>query len=335
MALRYKGSLIGSILCSVMVALLWGANLGAVYPFVEVVLRNQSLHDWTDKKISESQEQIVQLEKDIQAHRSSLAEMAELERQQIEAEIRTAETDIRMHESKIETTEYFQPYIKRFAPKDPFRTLVWLVGLMILGTFMRGFALMGAMVTVARVSQRTILDIQNRVFGKVLQMEMSELDVKGTGDLISRIRGETGAIGNSVATLFGKTIREPMKMAACLIGAACVNWRLLLFSLLVCPAAGWLMIVLAKLTKRAQKKAIEESARLLNRLFQAITYMRVVKAFTMEEDESERFRVVARDVYKKSMKIAFFNSMSRMNNELLGVSMMSLSVLAGLSLIHI
>ena len=174
-----------------------------------------------------------------------------------------------------------------------------------------------------------MLDLQNDVFRNVLDMEVSEMDVKGTGDLISRIRGETNVIGSAVMVLFGKTVREPMKMIACLVGAAYVNWRLLIFSCLICPVAAYLMIALARVTKRANRKAIEESAKLLDRLYQALTYQRVVKAFTMEDGERERFQYVANDVYKKSMKIAWFNSFSRINNELLGVSMISLSVLAG------
>ena len=136
-------------------------------------------------------------------------------------------------------------------------------------------------------------------------------------------------IGRAISILFGKTIREPLKMGVCLGGAAWFNWRLLLFSMLICPLAGYLMMRLAKMTKRANKKAMEESARLLNRLYQALTYMRVVKAFTNEPSERKRFRTVANDVYRKGMRIAFYNSLSRINSELLGVGMITLSVLAG------
>ena len=203
------------------------------------------------------------------------------------------------------------------------------MGFMFLGTVLRGLFLMGNMVLVARVGQRTVLDMQNDVFRNVLDMEVSELGVRGTGDLVSRIRGETGAIGQAISILFGKTIREPMKMAVCLGGAAWFNWRLLLFSMLICPLAGYLMMRLAKMTKRANKKAVEESANLLNRLYQALTYLRVVKAFTNEPNERQRFKTVANDVYKKGMRIAFYNSLSRINSELLGVGMITLSVLAG------
>lgn len=330
MALHYRWSIIGSFICSLLVALTWGANLGSTYPFIEVVFNNKTIHDWADDQDDFARDQINKAkaaiaEAEIAIENANADEVVVLNRT-----IDAADAKIESNEKRIARLSGFRPWIKKWAPKDPFTTLAYLMGFMFLGTILRGLALMGNMVLVARVGQRTILDIQNNVFDNVLNMEVSELgEVKGTGDLISRIRGETGAIGQAITTLFGKTVREPMKMIACLAGAAFVNWRLLLFSMIVCPIAGFFMVKLARLTKKANKRAIEESARLLNRLYQALMYLRVVKAFSMESSERQRFKVVAHDVYKKSMWISFYGALSRMNNELLGVCMISLSVLAG------
>ena len=243
--------------------------------------------------------------------------------------IRSYQSDIKTQQDRIAWTEKLDPWIRQYAPSDPYMTLVALMCMMIIGTVFRGVFLAASIYLVARVGQRTILDLQNNVFTNVLRMEISEINVKGTGDLVNRIRGETSAIGQSITTLFGKTIREPLKKFACLAGAAWINWRLLLFSLLVCPLAVYLMVKLARMTKRTVKKSMEESARLLDRLYQALTYLRVVRAFNMQEDERKRFQVVAHDVYKKGMRIALYGALARSNNELLGVGIISLSILAG------
>ena len=322
MALRYRWSFIGSIVCSCFVAIFWGANLGAVYPFIEVVLHNKSLHQWADERIEHSQTEIERLENEIKLVESDTGKAGE-------RKLKSLQSNLGVHQKKIAQTEWLQPWIQKYAPVDPFDTLKLIVFFMIAGTFARGIFLAANMYLVDRVGHRTILDMQNQVFNNVLDMEMSEIGVKGTGDLINRIRGETMAIGNAIRTLFGKTIREPMKMAACLVGAACVNWRLLLFSLIVCPVALFIMVGLARQTKRASKKALEESAKLLNRLYQALTYLRIVRSYNMQSHEAERFKLVARDVYKKAMRISAYNALSRTNNELMSVTVIGLSVLAG------
>lgn len=330
MALHYRWSLIGSFIFSAMVAVLWSANLGSVYPFIEVVFNGKTILDWADEQEDSVRQEIKDTETLIANTKSELLVANGQQQTALQRELQLATSELATKQLRLEWMLKYRPWINKWAPQDPFMTMVYLVVLLFIGTLVRGLFLMGNMVLVARVGQRTILDIQNQVFDNVLNMEVCELEgVKGTGDLISRIRGETSAIGIAIITLFGKTVREPMKMSACLLGAAWVNWRLLLFSMIVCPVAGFVMVQLARLTKKANKRAIEESARLLNRLYQALMYLRVVKAFTMEDSERTRFKVVSRDVYKKSMLIAVFGALSRMNNELLGVCMVSLSVLAG------
>jgi ATP-binding cassette subfamily B protein/subfamily B ATP-binding cassette protein MsbA len=50
LALRYRWTLVGSVLCALAVAVLWGGNIGAVYPLVEVSLKGETLHDWSAKQ---------------------------------------------------------------------------------------------------------------------------------------------------------------------------------------------------------------------------------------------------------------------------------------------
>ena len=53
LALQYRFSFIAAIGCALMVGLLWGANITVVYPFVEVVFKGESLHDWVDQRIAD------------------------------------------------------------------------------------------------------------------------------------------------------------------------------------------------------------------------------------------------------------------------------------------
>ena len=332
MTLKYRWSLMGSFGCSLLVAVLWGANLGAVYPFVEIVLQNKALPQWAQQRVEESTARIAEHEERIEKLRATVASAANLQNSATasrSSEIRAIEYELKAERSRLASTQYWQPLIDRYAPTDPFKTLVYLMGFMLVGTLFRCLFLMGSMVYVARVGHRTVLDLQQEAFENVLNLESHETKAGGTSDLISRIRGETQIIGRTVTTLFGKTVREPLKMAACLIGAAYVNWRLLILSMLVCPLAVLVLAMLARATRRATKRAIEQSAALMDRLYEAISYQRVVKSFTMEHAERQRFQVVAQDIYKKRMRIEWLDALSRNNNELLGVSMITLSVLAG------
>ena len=54
LALRYRWSFAGTVLSALAVGILWGANIGTIYPFVEVAIRGRTLQQWADDKIDEA-----------------------------------------------------------------------------------------------------------------------------------------------------------------------------------------------------------------------------------------------------------------------------------------
>jgi len=333
MAFRYKWSLVVSTICAFLVAVLWGANIGGVLPIIEIVFKGNSLHTMVDKRLERSDRVIAEAQTIVDQARKKIRDGA-VEQSALRREVRHKEGMIEDERASIARTQWFEPYIKKYTPADPFQTLILVFGVLFFGTLLRCLFLAINMYLVNRVGQRTVLDIQDHVFRNTLRLEVAELDdINGTGDLISRIRGETASISRAITVLFGKTLREPLKMLACITGAAFVNWRLLILSLVVVPLAGFVMLTVARLTKRAHRRAVEDSALLLNRLFQAVSYNRLVKAFNMEKHEHARFSETATAVYRKQMKISLFNAFGRSNSEILGVAIISMSAIAGAYLV--
>lgn len=329
MAMRYKWSLMFSLIGSLGVAVMWGANIGTVAPFIKVIFENKSLHDWVDVRIAEDTSEIQRIESELVLLKAGQIPDSLPPETEIASQIAVYQDQLVAIENSLLMSRWLEGPIKQYFPDSAFETLVVLIGVVIVGTFIRGFFLVTNMYLVARLGQRTVLDMQNQFFQNTLHLELSEIGKKGTGDLVSRIRGETGAIGMAITTLLGKTIREPLKMTACLACAAMLNSRLLLFSMIVSPIAAILMLAMARAMKRLNRKAVEESAKLLNRLFQSITYIKAVKSFNMESHELKRFQNMANEVYRKSMRISLLGSFSRLNNELLGVSIICIGILAG------
>ena len=65
LSLRYRGTVVGAVLCAIMIGVLWGGNIGAVFPFVEVVFRGQSLQETVDREIDRADAQIQLLEQQL------------------------------------------------------------------------------------------------------------------------------------------------------------------------------------------------------------------------------------------------------------------------------
>src|SRR5205085_3102170 len=54
----YRGRLIVSILCALCAAVLWSLNFTAITPVLTILMEKQSLQQWVDRKITDSQKSI-------------------------------------------------------------------------------------------------------------------------------------------------------------------------------------------------------------------------------------------------------------------------------------
>ena len=339
MSLRYKYSLIISILCSAMVAVFWGANITAVYPFVEVVFQGQTLHEWVEHQTDQVNRQLSLVDGELlnaDIPPSSAATDAEIDAPgpmandgRVPRKPHNPLADLSRPdlEKKLRHLERAKDWIDRYAPRDPFRTLLAIVAFLFVGTLIKSAFRIGSLMTVTRVAERTTVDLRNEYFRSLLSDHVTM--TRQAGDAAARVGGDVGAIGAAVQTMFGRSVQEPLKMLTCLVLAALVNWRLLLFSLLACPLASFLLLALAKSIRRASLRAFDQKCLLMGRMLQTFQGLTIVKAYNMESHERRRFWQHTQHVYDEQMKITWYEGLIRSNNELLGIGVICISALAG------
>lgn len=333
LALRYRFSFIASILCALAVGVLWGGNLGAIYPFVEIALYGKSLQQSIDTKIEEAEAAVAQKKAEVETLRGELQAASAGDQHSIERRIALVQSRVEAEENLLAKCRWIQPYVVRYLPKDPFQTLVVFLGLSILGTGLKSLFLVLHTVLVARMANLATFSLRKRFFRRTLRMDVATFNNDGTADLMSRFTHDMESLASGLEALLGKLVREPLKMAACLIGAGYICWRLLIFSLILAPVAGLLIRWLAKTLRRANRRAMEEMAQLYGTLEEAFRSVKVVKSFTMEPQERQRFHTRSKAYYRRTMRIARYDSLLHPLTEILGIGTVSLAIMAGAYLV--
>lgn len=329
LSLQFRFTIAGICLCSVMVAFFWGANVTAVYPFVEAVFRGESMHEWVDHQIDSIGRNVGDLEARIdeleQKRRAApLSEAADLD---LQISYWTSRMTAEQH--ALSAVRWIEPHIRHYLPGDTFQTLIFIVCFVLGSTLLKGAFLTAQTLLVTRLGNQTAMRLRKQCYRSTLAMDLASFDETRTGDLMSRFTGDIHNVSMGIRSLFGVSLLEPLKMLACMIGAAFISWRLLLLSLLVTPLPIYLMYRLGRAIKRANRRVMEESARFFNRLAQTFTSIQVVKAFTMERWERGRLRTELLRQHQKAMKAAALDSLTRVNTEVLGVGVICLAILAG------
>lgn len=334
---RQPLALLGIGLTALLVGVLWGGNISTIYPIVEVVFRGESLHEWIDFKIRECEQAKEKLREELaRLSTADSADRASLQRGKgavgLASQDRTV-LNLKQQMAQLEfhrrQFEWLRPWIYRLTPNDAFSTLCFILGLLLVGTVLKSGALVLNSVLVARVAHQTVLQLRRRLFAHALRLELNHPGREGVAQLMSRFTHDMNAIHAGLSVLLGKMTREPLKMLTCLGGAAYICWPLLVFSLLVVPPAGWAIWRLGRLLKNANRKAMEEMAQLYGTLEEALRSLPIVKAFTMEPYERRRFLETSRRYFAKGMKIATYDALANPLTEVLGISIISLAMIAG------
>ena len=118
-------------------------------------------------------------------------------------------------------------------------------------------------------------------------------------------------VQEAVSTTLGELFREVVLLLALVVWTFFIDWKLAGLALLIAPAALGLTLTMGKRIRRASLRSRESIAALSDLLQQAISGIRIVKAFGMESHEMARHGAVAAQLFRaniRAMRILFSNS---------------------------
>ncbi|MCA9259704.1 MAG: ABC transporter ATP-binding protein [Planctomycetales bacterium] len=320
-ALRHRWTVAASLLCSLIVAILWTANISAIYPIVDVVMQGKSMPEYLDERTAETETQIETLSNQIAA----------LERQNDASQVELAALHDQQAQQRLLLSQWqrWTPPLKRWFPASPFATLAGVCAFLLAGTFLKSVFRVAGVYCTARLGNLADFELRKEFYRRTLRLDLATFHRVNPGDLMNRFTIDVGVAATGVQAVFGMAIREPLKMVGCLAGAAWVSWRLLVITLIAAPLAGYAIHWLAKALKRANRRALEELSVIYDRLEETFSGMKVIKAFGRESRERSRFHLTSKQYYRRSMRIAFYDSLVSPLTETMGVMMITAAILAG------
>lgn len=145
-------------------------------------------------------------------------------------------------------------------------------------------------------------DIRNRVCEYLLPQSLQFFENKKSGELISRITNDISSTQGAVKILFGQVMLLPMKIACGLGLAFYFNWKLTLISLIGLPLIAIPVIIFGKKIKKHSKGSLKQLADLTDIMREMFSGIRIVKAYSMEKEETREIHLINRKFFKKRMK---------------------------------
>jgi ATP-binding cassette subfamily B protein/subfamily B ATP-binding cassette protein MsbA len=322
---------VASFLCSAGVASLWGANIAALFPIIEVTLNGDSLQSWNTRRLSDAKARVDSSRKEQADLEAKLAagELAAAEATRTRTRLDALSLAVRGDEAVVYSSEKLGPWLDRLLPTDPFTTVLWVVAFVVASTFIKHAFLLTSTLIVTWVAMNISRDLRLRVFDKALSLDRAQFMRNGSAGFMAQVTGTSDMLTSGITSVFGGAVTEPLKIAACLAGAMCISWQLTLACLTMAPVVGFLMVWLNRQIRGISRGILAKALGFHHVLLEALNNVLTVQAYTMEEFERQRFRSCTRDMMKTGMWHSFYFALANPITEILGIGMVATSIAVG------
>jgi subfamily B ATP-binding cassette protein MsbA len=183
--------------------------------------------------------------------------------------------------------------------------------------------------TMENLRVHTLLNLRRRVFNNVMDMHLGYFNNERKGNIISKIASDVQVVQFSVTATLQVIFKEPATMIVFLVILFTFSVKLTLCSLLVVPVSAF---IIAKIVKRLKSQAISAQqtyGNMISYLDEALSGVRIIKAFNAThfiknrfDDENRRYSKILRSMAKRQQSASPVS-------ETLSVTMISCIVLYG------
>jgi ATP-binding cassette, subfamily B, bacterial MsbA len=191
---------------------------------------------------------------------------------------------------------------KIFSMSIEMNAAILLAVLFPLAGLVRGLADFASRYLIRWVGNRTVMDIRNASFRHILRLSVAFFSNKRTGELISRVTNDTLLIESAVSNVVADVIKEPFSLIAMAGWLVYLDPKLSLISVVLIPVCIIPLRLFGKRIRQYARQGQERVADLMSILQEAITGIRIVKAFGMENYECERFEHQNRVFFGRVMR---------------------------------
>ena len=191
--------------------------------------------------------------------------------------------------------------------KDVILTGVLLIILAMLSLTCGGFAA----VTSAKASAGFAKNLRGEVFSKIQTFSFENIDKFSSSSLVTRMTTDINNAQMSYMMVIRTAIRSPLMLIFSVVMAAIMGGMLALTFVVIIPVLAFGLIMIARHAMPAFRRVFKKYDKLNESIEENVRGARVVKGFSREEYEKEKFSVASEDIkddFTKAERIVVLNT---------------------------
>ncbi len=154
----------------------------------------------------------------------------------------------------------------------------------------KGLSSFGQTYFMGFVGQGVVRDIRNNLYDHILAMPVGYFSSTSTGEIVSRLTNDVNLLQMTTSDALTTLLKQSLSIIVLAVVIVGMDWKLSLVATIVLPLCFYPLRRFGKKMKRVSTKGQETMGALMALITEAISGVRIVKAFCMEGYESARFK---------------------------------------------
>jgi len=168
--------------------------------------------------------------------------------------------------------------------------LIWVPLVLVAVACLRGGATYLQSILMHGVGQRIIAETQVKMYRHLIGADLAYLHSVHSGQLLSSFLYDANLLRDAVGRAITGIAKDALTAVALAVVMFIQDWQLALIVVLIFPLVGVAIRKLGKRMRKASTATQEETGRLASQLSETLDGVRLVKAYGMEDGETERIR---------------------------------------------
>ncbi|MFL6029507.1 MAG: ABC transporter ATP-binding protein [Gaiellaceae bacterium] len=190
------------------------------------------------------------------------------------------------------------PFLSKYAVDDGIREhdlekLWWIVGAFLLAGLANWGLSYAQTYLTGWVGERILADLRNKLFGHLQRLSLGFFERNRAGVIISRLTNDVEALDQLVTDGVTTLVQSTLTLIGTAILLFVLDWRLALATLAVIPFMSIATVIFRVRSTRAYRAVRERLGLVTATLAEDIAGMRMVQAFTREQQNIRNFRAVS------------------------------------------
>jgi len=143
------------------------------------------------------------------------------------------------------------------------------------------------------VSTRAVTDLRTRLFSHLLDMSAGFYTEKSSGQLISHVMNDTGALQGILSSATRVIVSDPVTLVSVMAMLLLNQPRLTLITMAVLPLAIIPIVIYGRKVRQSSRATQMQSGDLTQIMVESFTGHRVIKAYSLEKIVADQFRNTA------------------------------------------